>query len=103
VPDRTHELSDLHTLRNLRGPILRIARRRKATNIRVFGSMARGELDEASDLDLLVDMEPGRRLLDLGGLVMDLRDLLGVEVDVVTERALKPSMRERVLRDAVPL
>ncbi len=68
-------------------------------NIRVFGSVARGEADSKSDIDLLVDLEPGRSLFDLGGLLMDLQDLLGHKVDVVTERGL----RERVMKEAIPL
>ncbi len=83
--------------------ILRIAARRGAKNIRVFGSVARGDADAASDVDVLVDMEPGRSLLDMGGLLMDLQDLLGCSVDVVTERALRPRIRDRVLKEAVPL
>jgi predicted nucleotidyltransferase len=74
-----------------------------ARNIRVFGSVARGDDHARSDIDLLVDMEPGRSLLDLGGLVMDLRDLLRSDVDVVTKNGLRPAMRERVLREARPL
>lgn len=80
--------------------ILRIAAKHGARNIRVFGSVARGEATSDSDVDFLVDMEPGRTLLDLGGLLMELRDLLGTEVDVVTEHGLKPRMREHVLKDA---
>jgi predicted nucleotidyltransferase len=86
-----------------RQEILRIAAQHGARNVRLFGSMARGEADEQSDVDFLVEMEPGRTLLDMGGLVMDLRDLLGREVDVMTERALKPRIRDRVLREAVAL
>ena len=65
--------------------ILRIAAKHGARNIRIFGSVARGEARSDSDVDFLVDMEPGRTLFDMGGLLMDLRDLLGLEVDVVTE------------------
>ena len=86
-----------------REEILRIAERYGARRVRVFGSAARGEADERSDVDLLVEMEPGRSLLDMGGLLMELRELLGREVDVVTERSLKRRIRERVLRGAVPL
>lgn len=86
-----------------RSEILAVAERYGARNLRVFGSVARGESDERSDIDLLVDMEPGRSLLDLGGLVMDLRSLLGRSVDVVTERGLRERIRERVMRDAIPL
>ena len=86
-----------------REEILRLASRHGASNVRVFGSVARGEADERSDVDLLVDLEPGRSLLDLGGLLMDLRDLLRRNVDVVTERGLKARIRSRVLQEAVPL
>ena len=67
----------------------------------VFGSLARGEADESSDIDFVVQMAPGRSLFDLGALLMDLQDLPGSRVDVVTERGLRPRMREQVLRDAV--
>lgn len=90
-------------LRNKREEILRAALRHGARNLRVFGSVARGDADEASDVDLLVDMEQGRSLLDLGGLLHDLRELLGRPVDVVTEKGLKQRIRERVLREARPL
>ncbi len=88
-------------LKEKRDEILRIAARRGARNVRVFGSVARGGADERSDIDFLVDMESGRSLLDMGGLLMDLRELLGRDVDVVTERGLKPRIRERVLQGAV--
>jgi len=83
--------------------ILRIAAKHGARNVRVFGSVVRGEARPDSDVDFLVDMEPGRTLLDMGGLLMDLRDALGQEVDVVTERGLKTRIRERVLKEAMPL
>jgi predicted nucleotidyltransferase len=90
-------------LKEKRDEILQIAARRGARNVRVFGSVARGEANERSDIDFLVDMEPGRSLLDMGGLLMDLRELLGRNVDVVTERALKLRVRERVRRESVAL
>ena len=90
-------------LEEKREDILRIAARHGARNVRVFGSVARGEADEASDIDFLVDMEPGRSLLDLGGLQMELEALLGCRVDVATERGLKDRIRQRVLREAVPV
>lgn len=80
--------------------ILRIAAKHGARNVRVFGSVARGEATPDSDVDFLVDMEPGRTLFDMGGLLMDLRDLLGLPVDVVTEQGLKPRIRDRVLKEA---
>ena len=86
-----------------REEILRIAAGRGARNVRVFGSVARGEADDESDIDFLVEMEAGRSLLDMGGLLMDLRDLLGRKVDIVTERGLKERIRDRVLRQAVSL
>jgi uncharacterized protein len=94
----------LQELRVTKGEeILRLARRRGASNIRVFGSLARGESDERSDVDFLVDLEPGRSLLDLGGLQRDLEKLLAMGVDVVSSRGLRERVRERVLQDAVPL
>jgi len=86
-----------------RDEILRIARKHGARNVRVFGSVARGQADQESDIDFLVEMDPERNLLDLGGLVMDLRELLGRDVDVISERGLKPRLSGRVLQEAVPL
>ena len=86
-----------------RAEILRLAEQHGARNIRMFGSVARGEATEESDVDFLVDLEPGRSLLALGGLLMDLRELLGCPVDVVTEKGLKERLRPRVLQEARPL
>lgn len=83
--------------------IYRLAKCRGAQNVRIFGSVARGEDDQASDVDFLVDLEPDRGLLDLGGLLMDLRNLLRAPVDVVTPSLLKARIRSRVLHEAVPL
>jgi len=94
-------LRELRTTR--RDEILRIAARRGARNIRVFGSVARGESDASSDIDFLVDLEPGRSLFDLSGLLIDLEAALQTEVDVVTERGLRARVRKRVLHEAVPL
>ena len=80
--------------------ILKIAAKHGARNVRIFGSVARGDTRADSDVDFLVDMDPGRTLFDMGGLLMDLRDLLGLEVDVVTEQGLKPRIRDRVLKEA---
>jgi uncharacterized protein len=90
-------------LKSNRLAILRLASKYGARNVRIFGSVARGEADELSDVDFLVEMEPGRSIFDMGGLLMDLRELLGREVDVVTERGLKERIRNRVLKEAVPL
>ncbi len=86
-----------------RDEILRIAASHGARNVRLFGSVARGEDDAASDIDLLVDFDPGRSLLDHAALLLELRALLGDAVDVISARGLKPRIRERVLRDAVAL
>lgn len=93
----------LTELRNRRSEIIEIARARGASRVRVFGSVARGEATDTSDVDFLVDLEPDRSLFDLGGLLMDLQDLLHRNVDVVTERGLRPRVAQRVLADAVEL
>ena len=90
-------------LQSKREDILRIAARYGAYNVRIFGSVTRGEADSESDIDLLVNMEPGRSLLDLCGLLIDLEELLGRKVDVVTEKGLRDRIRERVLKEAVAL
>ena len=86
-----------------RDEILRIAARRGVRRIRVFGSTARGDAEPGSDVDFLVEFEPGRSLLDHGGLVMDLQELLGCRVDVVSEGGLRERFRERIMREAAPL
>lgn len=74
-----------------------------AHNVHVFGSVVRGEADEQSDIDLMVDFEPGRSLLDHARLWLEIQDLLGVKVDVVSRRGIKARIRERVLQEAVSL
>ena len=86
-----------------REEVLRLAAKHGARNVRIFGSVARGEADATSDLDFLIELEPGRNLLDMGGLLMDLQFVLGRPVDVISEKGLRPSIRARVLREAVPL
>lgn len=93
----------LEQVQSKREDILRLAARRGARNVRLFGSVARNEAGPDSDVDFLVDLEPGRSLLDLGGLLMDLQKLMGRKVDVVTETGLRPRLRPRVLREARPL
>lgn len=90
-------------LKEKRDEILRIAARYGASNVRVFGSVARGEANAQSDVDLLVELERGRSLLDHAALMLDLERLLGRRVDVATERGLKPQIREHILREAVRL
>jgi predicted nucleotidyltransferase/uncharacterized protein with HEPN domain len=90
-------------LKAKREEILRTAIKYGASNVRIFGSVARGEADAASDIDLLVDVEPGRTLFDLSELIFDLQELLGHDVDLVTEKGLHNRIRERVLKEAIPL
>jgi len=84
-----------------RQDVPRIAGKYGARRVRIFGSVARDEADNQSDVDVLVDLDPGRSLLDLGGPRFELEALLGSPVDVVTERGLKPRIRERAPREAV--
>ncbi len=95
--------TSLTELRERRSEILEIARARGASRVRVFGSVARGDATTSSDVDFLVDLEPGRSLFDLGGLLVDLQELLERDVDVVTAQGLRPRVAERVLADAVDL
>ena len=90
-------------LRNKRNDIIKVAANHGARNLRVFGSVARDETTPASDLDLLINLDPGRTLLDLIAVKQDLEDLLGCAVDVVTEDAVSPHIRDQVLKDAVSL
>jgi len=90
-------------LRERREEILEIAASHGAHNVRIFGSVARGDDRPESDVDILVDLEPGRSLFDLGGLLMDLQELLQCSVDVVTVEGLRDRIRERVMREAVPV
>ena len=86
-----------------RREILEIAARNGAVNVRVFGSVARGEERPDSDIDFLVNLESGRSLLDLARLLRELNTLLGYPVDVITEAGLRPRIKPQVLRDARPL
>jgi len=90
-------------VREKRDEILRICAKYGARNVRLFGSLARGEDRENSDLDLLVDFEPGRSVLDQAGLVAELEELLGGKVDVVTEGGLHWLLRRRILKEAKAL
>jgi uncharacterized protein len=86
-----------------RDQIVELAEKRGAHNIRVFGSIARGDGHPGSDIDFLVDFEPGRSLLDLTGLWLDLEGALGCQVDVVSSRGLRPRVATEVMRDAIAL
>jgi predicted nucleotidyltransferase len=92
-----------HLLQDKREEILSIAAAHKATNVRVFGSAARGDADETSDVDFLVEFEPGTSLLQHAGMIVELEELLGRKVDVAPEKTLRERIRDRVLREAVPL
>ncbi len=90
-------------LKEKRVEILATAKWHGARNVRIFGSVAHGDFNEKSDLDFLVEMEPGRSLLDHAALLLDLEKLLGCRVDVVSDKGIKARMRERVLSEAQPL
>jgi predicted nucleotidyltransferase len=94
---------DLEGLRIRRQEILGYATSHGARNVRVFGSAARGDATANSDIDLLVEMEPGRSLLDLVGLWQDLESLLDTHVDVLSDGGVSPHLRERIYAEAVPL
>jgi len=94
---------DLGHLRARREEILRYAADHGARNVRVFGSTVRGKAGAASDVDLLVEMELGRSLLDLVGLWQGLEDLLGTHVDILSDGGVSPHLRERIYAEAVPL
>jgi len=83
--------------------ILALAAKYGASNVRVFGSVANGTAGEHSDIDFLVDLETGRSLFDLGGLLMDLQQLFGRKVDVVTEKGLHWYIKDRIIAEAKPI
>lgn len=86
-----------------RGEIIALARRYGAEQVRVFGSVARGESGPGSDVDLLVRLTPGVTLLRHAALTREMKTLLGCEVDVISERGLRAGIRDRVLAEAIPL
>jgi predicted nucleotidyltransferase len=86
-----------------RKAIVRLAASHGATDVRIFGSVARGQAGSASDVDLLIKLAPGRSLLDLIAIKQDVEDVLHRDVDVVTESSLSPYLREQVLKEAVSL
>jgi predicted nucleotidyltransferase len=90
-------------LKDKRDEVLRIAASYGARNVRILGSLARGEAGPDSDIDILVNLDSGRSLLDIIALKQDLEDLLGCEVDVVTEEAISPYIREQVLKETISL
>ncbi|MEN8264397.1 MAG: nucleotidyltransferase family protein [Nitrospirota bacterium] len=90
-------------IKNRREEVINIARKYGAKNVRVFGSMARGEESADSDLDIIVEMEHGSSLLDIIAIKQDIEELLGRKVDVVTEASISPYIRDAVLKEAVNL
>jgi predicted nucleotidyltransferase len=86
-----------------RAEILRLAEQYKTTNVRVFGSVARREATEESDIDFLISAKPGCTLFDLGGFHADLEDLFRCEIDLVTETGIMPRAKANILKDAVPI
>ena len=89
--------------RDNKAEIVRLAAMRGCRNVRVFGSVATGENRPDSDVDFLVDLEPGHTIFDLAKFLGDLRELLGTEIDVVESRSLHPYIRDRVLAEAIGL
>ena len=96
-------MSPSELLAQQREVILQLAERHGARNVRVFGSVARGDATSESDVDFLVDMEDGRSFLDLVGFWQDLQDLLGPQVDVISAGGISPYLRAKILAEAVPL
>ena len=90
-------------VQNKKEQVLALAARHGASNVRIFGSVANGTADKDSDIDFLVDLEKGRSLFDLGGLLMDLQQLFDCKVDVVTENGLHWYIKERILSEAKPI
>lgn len=93
----------LESIRQKRAEILKIAERYGAHDVRIFGSVARGDAKDTSDLDLVVRLDADRSLFDLGGLLMDLRDLLGMKVDVLTDGTLYGRLGQVISKEAIPL
>jgi predicted nucleotidyltransferase len=101
VETRNMEIQKI--IKEKREEILRLATKHGAKKVRLIGSVARGELRTESDIDFLVELESGRSLLDHAALLLELEELLGRKVDIATEQGLRPSFRDRVLKEAVPL
>jgi len=101
---KKHMATDIYeSLKEKRGEILSVAAQHGATKVRVFGSVARGDAGLDSDVDLLVEFEPGATLLRHAALSRKLKNIIGRDVQVVSERALRPRIRDRIIQEAVPL
>jgi predicted nucleotidyltransferase len=96
-------MTPVELIKSKRDEILRHSTVHGAKNVRILGSVARNEANEESDIDFLVDLEPGRSLLDLGGLLVDLEQLFTRKVDIVTERGLHWYLRDKIINEARPL
>ena len=96
-------MSRLQLLKKNRQKILDLAKKRGGSNVRLFGSVVRGEDAGESDIDFLVTFSAGTTLFDRGGLIVDLREFLGCDVDVVSDKAVHPLIRNKVFRSAIPL
>jgi predicted nucleotidyltransferase len=101
--DEVSGMSDIELLKAKRDEILRVAARHGASNVRIFGSVARGEADDKSDVDFLVELDKDSSLMDHAALLVELETLLGRKVDVAPEDCIRPKMRDRILREAIPL
>ncbi len=93
----------MENIQQRRDEIIAVAKRHGASDVRIFGSIARGDANETSDIDLLVRFEAGRSLFDHGGLIDDLESLLGTKVDVVSEGGMRDRFRDFIMREAVTL
>ena len=96
-------MSEFQEIQQKKKEILLVAQQHGIVNIRIFGSIARGDDNLQSDVDLLVDLEQRRTLFDLGGALIKLQDLLGRKVDIVTERGLHWYLKEKIMKEAKPL
>jgi predicted nucleotidyltransferase len=96
-------MTELERIQQQKKNILAIARQHGIVRLRLFGSIVRGEETPQSDIDLLVDLEPGRSMFDLGGALIQLQELLRRKVDIVTEGGLHWYLKEKIMQEAVPL
>ena len=96
-------MANMEIIKSNREAILKIAAKHGAKNVRIFGSVARGEDDEKSDIDFMVEMGPERSLYDRAALLLELQELMKIKVDVVTEKGINARIKNRVLNEAIPL
>jgi predicted nucleotidyltransferase len=101
--ERNHLMITRQDIAERREEILALASRYGAHDLRIFGSVARGDQRDDSDLDIIARFDLGRSLFDQGGLLMDLQDLLGIKVDLISESGMRPRFRDHVMKEAVPL